>query len=350
MKIKCNSLLSVAVSLIVAGGLAAPLSVLAADAPLSHTASPDTYKLLFENDQFRVILQTSKPGARDALHSHFVAKLAAAGMLIGTASPGLPASTGTTQGGAPPVVTIAEAPPGAETFAVRWVKVAAPGLGDMVAAVARPRGAGPFPTVVLLHGSHGFAHEYVRLAQDLAEGGVQALAACWFRGSAGSGSRFVTPIGCSEAPAIPGGHTAESKQIVDALVQAARTLPGARPDRIGLFGHSRGGAAALNYSLGAETVHAAVLNSAVYPKTLSTDIKVPILILHGTADSPADGGIALTNIQMARDYEEKLRVAGKLVEAVYYEGGRHNDIFASPMQYKDALQHMLTFLLRHLHD
>jgi mannose-6-phosphate isomerase-like protein (cupin superfamily) len=43
---------------------------IAEDAPLSYKAAPDVYKLLFENDQFRVILQTSKPGKRDALHSH----------------------------------------------------------------------------------------------------------------------------------------------------------------------------------------------------------------------------------------------------------------------------------------
>lgn len=31
--------------------------------------------------------------------------------------------------------------------------------------------------------------------------------------------------------------------------------------------------------------------------------KVPILILHGAADSPADGGSIVTNVQMARDFE-----------------------------------------------
>lgn len=114
----------------------------------------------------------------------FVARLTAAGILIALA--------------------IAAAPPGTETLAVQWVNVTVPGLGVMLAAVARPRGAGPFPTVVLLHGSHGFAQEYVRLAEDLAGGGVLAVAACWFRGSVGSGSRFVTPIGCPESPPIPG--------------------------------------------------------------------------------------------------------------------------------------------------
>ena len=283
---------------------------------------------------------------------HFVAKLTTAGLLIALASPVPQASTQTTQSdlGSQPVVSIAAAPPGTETLAVQWVNVAAPGLGVMPAAVARPRGAGPFPTVVLLHGSHGFAHEYVRLAQDLAGGGVLAVAACWFRGSAGSGARFVTPIGCPEAPPMPNASSPEAIQTLDALVQAARTLPGARPDRIGLFGHSRGGGPILNYILRAGNVQAAVLNSAGYPGHLSTQVEAPLLILHGTADSPVDGGVAVTNIQMARDFEAKLRTAGRPVEAVYYEGGRHNDIFSSSTQYRDEVQQMLAFLQRHLRD
>ena len=39
-------------------------------APPSYIADPATYKLLAENDKFRVILQSSKPGHRDPWHSH----------------------------------------------------------------------------------------------------------------------------------------------------------------------------------------------------------------------------------------------------------------------------------------
>ncbi len=250
-----------------------------------------------------------------------------------------------------PVVSAANAPPGTETLAAQWVQVAAPGIGIMLAAVARPSGAGPFPTVLLLHGSHGFAQEYVHLALELAEGGLLAMAACWFLGGSGAGLRFVTSISCPEAPPMPDASSPEAMRTVASLVQGARTLPGAHPDRIGIFGHSRGGGAALNYSLQVGNVQAVVLNSSGYPNHLtdrSSQVTAPILMLHGTADSPDDGGSAATNVQMTRDFEATLREAGKPVEAVYYEGGRHNSIFTRSTQRHDEVQQMLAFFLRHL--
>ena len=148
------------------------------------------------------------------------------------------------------------------------------------------------------------------------------------------------------AASSPGAQLA-----VDALVEAVRTLPGVRPDRLALFGHSRGGGAALNYVLGQGAVQAAVLNSTGYPEELVTrvpNVKVPILMLHGTADSPADGGSPRTGIQMARDFESVLRRAGKPVEATYYEGGGHNAIFTSSAQYDDEVRRIAAFLKRHL--
>lgn len=253
--------------------------------------------------------------------------------------------------GKPPVVAAADAPAGTEGLDVQWVKVSAPGLGTMLAAVARPAGPGPFPSVLLLHGTHGFAQQYVKLAQDLARGGLLAIAACWFSGGSGTGSRFVTPISCPEAPPMPMALSSEALQIVDTLVQATRAVPGARPDRVGLFGHSRGGGATLNYILSRGDVPAAVLDSTGYPRELAdraSQVKAPILMLHGTADSPADGGTTFTNVEMARDFEAALRRVGRPVEAMYYEGGQHNGILSSSTQHDDEVQRIVTFLRRYL--
>lgn len=52
------------------GGFAAPAPVWAQAAPRSFAASPDVYKLIAENEQYRVIAATWKPGQRDTWHSH----------------------------------------------------------------------------------------------------------------------------------------------------------------------------------------------------------------------------------------------------------------------------------------
>jgi len=251
-----------------------------------------------------------------------------------------------------PVVVGIDAPAGADTRGVEWMKVTIPRVGSLRAAVARPQGVGPFRTLVLLHGTHGFAEEYVSLAQEISRHGILAVAACWFSGGTGLGTRFVTPIECPEAPPMPRAASADAIRTLDALVQAVRMLPDVRPDHLALFGHSRGGGAALHYVLGGGAVQAVVLNSAGYPHELTGrvgDLRVPILILHGTADGPADGGSALTRVEMARTFEASLRQAGKQVEAKYYEGG-HNSIFSDSAQYHDEVQQIVAFLARELLD
>ena len=281
----------------------------------------------------------------------FVATLFTAGTLV---SPAWQGATQATRGGLnkPPIVSATDAPAGTETLAVQWIRVAVPDLGVMLAAVARPSGAGPFPSVILLHGTHGFARQYVQWAQDLAPSGFLAVAGCWFSGGSGAGSGFVSPpIPCPEAPPLTPDSFAEGIRTVDALVQATRALPGARSDRLGLIGHSRGGGATLAYLLAIGNVQAAVLHSSGYaikPATRAAQFNAPILILHGTADGPADGGSANTNVEMARDFELALRRSGKSVEAMYYEGGGHNSFFTNSTQHDDGVKRIIAFLRRHL--
>jgi dienelactone hydrolase len=253
---------------------------------------------------------------------------------------------------APPGISRVSAPAGTESLGVEWVKVAAPGRQVLLAAVAHPPGKGPFPAVLLLHGSHGFAPEYVRLAQELSRGGVIAVAPCWFAGGGGAGAAAVSPpIACPEAPPMPDATSPEAMRTVDALVEAVRGLPGVRPDRVALFGHSRGGGATLHYVATTGRVQAAILDSSGYPDPLAdlaSRIRVPMLILHGLADAPPTGGGAFTSVQRAQDFEKTLRASGRTVEARYYEGGEHNGIFTDPRQHADEVQRMVAFLNRHL--
>ena len=254
-----------------------------------------------------------------------------------------------------------DAPVGTETLTVQWFKVVVPDRGAMLAAVARPPGAGPFPVVVVLHGTHGFARQYVDLAQDLARGGFLAVAGCWFSGAenpnrlaprqGASVNAVSPPISCPEAPPLGPGAYEEGLQYIDALVQAARALPGARTDRLALLGHSRGGAGSLQYVLSIGNVQAIILHDAGHalrPVTRAGDFNTPILIMHGTADGPASGGSANTDVALARDFEAALRRNGKSVEANYYEGGGHNTFFSNSTQHNDEVKRMLGFLRRYL--
>jgi dienelactone hydrolase len=235
----------------------------------------------------------------------------------------------------------------------------------MLAAVARPSGGGLFPVVLVLHGTHGFARQYVQLAQDLARAGFLAVAGCWFsgaenpnhpRGAAGSGAGVNAvgpPIPCPEVPPLGPGAYEEGLQYIDGLVQATRALPGARPDRLALVGHSRGGGGSLQYVLAIDNVQAVILHSAGYalrPANRAAEFKTPILIMHGTADGPADagGGSAISDVALARDFEAALRRNGKSVEANYYEGGGHNTFFTNSTQRDDEVKRMIRFLRQYL--
>ena len=248
----------------------------------------------------------------------------------------------------------AAAPVGADTLVgVDWVNVAVPTGGTLCAAVARPSGPGPHAVLIILHGTHGYAREYVVLARDLArEAGVVAIAAGWFAGRKGAGVRFVTPIECPDAPPMPStAMTPEALVAVDALVDAARAMPEVRPDRVGLLGHSRGAVAALYYSLergGAKPeLRALVLNSGAYPPELmarAANLNVPTLILHGTADNPAEGGSEMTAVVRAREFEAALLEGKKAVESEYFEDAGHNALFTDDRQRIRSIHRVTDFL------
>ena len=281
------------------------------------------------------------------LRLHLVAMVLTVGTLVSPAWQG-PTQTKSAGLKRPPIVTATEAPAGTERFPVKWVRVAMPDLGVMRAAIAQPSGTGPFPAVVVLHGTHGFARQYVEWANDLARGGFIAVAACWFSRSGGAGANEVTPpIPCPEIPPLGSGEYPEAVQFVDALVQATRTLPGARADRLAIVGHSRGAGATQQYFLAGGYVQAAVLHSSGYalrPWNRAAEFNMPILIMHGTADSFGEN----TQFGLAREFEMALRANKRPVETAYCEGCGHNTFFTNSPQRDKELKRMIEFLHHHL--
>jgi len=228
---------------------------------------------------------------------------------------------------------------------VQWIDVPAAGH-TLVVAVARPKGSGPFPAVVILHGVEGFRPHYVELARALADADFIGAAAAWFAGSRApaGGPGFSDVMACPRCPSIEVAPQAAAPTIA-ALLEAARTLPGARPDRVGLFGQSRGADAALSTVSSGTPVQALVLIGAGYagrpsgaPSLMDTAsiLASPLLILHGTADT-------VVPVDAARAYEQAVRGLGKPVEARYFDGAVHQMLFRPETQAR-VREAMITFL------
>jgi dienelactone hydrolase len=157
---------------------------------------------------------------------------------------------------------------------------------DARAELFMPRGAGPFPAVVVLHGCDGVGRHYRMWARTLNSWGYAALVVDSFR------PRGVTTV-CNHGKLLPPALRAR-----DAFNGAdyLRSLPLVDPARIGVIGFSHGGATVLKAVL-AETIDQASAKPfdvavAFYPgcepprSALATDT----LILIGEADdwTPVD--------------------------------------------------------------
>ena len=133
--------------------------------------------------------------------------------------------------------TAVAAPADLNVPGAQWIKVDGRGH-KFLAAVVRPPGDGPFPVVVLLHGASGLEMGHVALAQQISSAGFVVVVGCW------QSVASPNPV-CSEAPPQAAWQADPAANSGKELIAAARTLPGARVDRSGLYGLSRGGLAAL---------------------------------------------------------------------------------------------------------
>jgi dienelactone hydrolase len=249
------------------------------------------------------------------------------------------------------------APAGFDTPGAEWIKVHGPNGRAFITAVLRPSGTGPFPVVVVLHGGSGLGPQYVDLAADLARAGFIAIAGCW-QALSSPPAPMPHPV-CSEATPQVDWERDPAANSGKELIAVARTLLGARADRVGLFGLSRGGHAGLWAASTGAGVQAVVLDAPAHvpiipnppPKPLDViaDLDAPLLIMHGTDD-------AIVPVDQSKEYEAAARALGKPVTAVYFEGIGHltsarvSMATEPPTSQAEARRLAIDFLSEHLLD
>lgn len=222
----------------------------------------------------------------------------------------------------------------------QWIKVDGRAGYKFLAAVLRPQGAGPFPVVVVLHGAGGLRPKLLALAEEVARAGFLVVVGCW-QLVASPPAPVPNPV-CSEAPPQAAWQADPAANSGKELIAAARTLPGARADRVGLYGISRGGNAALWAASTGASVQAVVGDAPGAPaatgrpgsprsiQDVVAGLAAPTLLLHGTADR-------VVPVEQSREYERAARALGKPVTAVYFDGVGHMATFAPAAPEPEAL-------------
>lgn len=209
-----------------------------------------------------------------------------------------------------------------------------------------PAGDGPFPLVIVLHGSDGFKPNHAQIARNLARQGLAAIAPTWFGGDS-------TRAHWDELH--PGDITAG--------VVWLESSPAVDTNRLGLIGFSRGGGLALimgalmpqtraivNYfgltawQGGLQEFPHLPLNASD-PYDFVRRISSPILSFHGARDTvvPAEDTL---NLDIA------CRKFGVRHHYVIYSNVDHSFIWPGEKHrqhaHKDSWEKTVAFLIGHL--
>jgi len=196
--------------------------------------------------------------------------------------------------------------------------------GSLPAYYARPAGAGPFPTVLVIEEIFG-VHEYIKdTCRRLAHAGYLAVAPELYARIGDLST--MTDVGAIVRDVI---SKAPDDRLMEDLDSTAVWAAGNKgdPARLAVTGFCRGGRNVWMYDAHNPTLKAAVAwygpikgqPSQIQPTNpgdIAADIKAPLLGMYGGQDT----GIAVPDVQAAA---AKARAAGKTVEIVVYPDAPH---------------------------
>ncbi len=212
------------------------------------------------------------------------------------------------------------------------VKITSSGR-EYVSYLAAPTSGGPYPGIVLIHSIDGLVQGYKTMADRFAAEGFVVLAVDW-----------------QTFDRNPSDDTVH-RLVIDSIAYL-RGRDDVDPDRLGLTGFCAGGRYTMLLLPQIESFKAGVAwygfpyrgNPA--PADLIADLKAPMLIIHGAADSASP-------IADINRYADALRAAGKTFELKVYNGEPHgfmivNGQLRDDKVAQDAFKAMIDFFKRTL--
>ncbi|MDR7521765.1 MAG: dienelactone hydrolase family protein [Armatimonadota bacterium] len=214
-----------------------------------------------------------------------------------------------------------------------------PNLGYL----ARPRGGGPYPGVVVIHENRGLLEHFKDVARRLAKQGYIALAVD-LAAPAGGTARFAD---LAQVTAQLGQTPPD--QLVGMLLDARRRLqevPGIRRDRIGTIGWCFGGGMVWRFVTQDPELRAGIPFYGPNPPLEDVPkIRAAVLAIYGELDARINAGIPAIR--------EALQQANVVHEIVTYPGAAHAFFNDTGANYKrdaaeDAWRRTLAWFERYL--
>jgi carboxymethylenebutenolidase len=190
------------------------------------------------------------------------------------------------------------------------------GSEPVVAYLAKPKGQGPFPALVVIHEWWGLNRQIRGMADQLARQGYLSLAVDLYRGK-----QTEDPEQAHEL--MRGLPEDRALRDLAAAIAYLKASPDVKPDRIGSIGWCMGGGYSIKLAVAEPTLAAC----AVYYGPLPTEpeslgaIQAPVLGFFGEND----GGIPEASVLA---FETAMRKLGKEVEVHVYRNAGH--AFANP--------------------